>query len=82
LKIPIYNQRAEAVGGIYIAELTALGRDTDRVNKLGTHRDDFYIFLVLTKGKAIMECDMIDVKASEQSIIMVKPFQILLIRFN
>lgn len=76
MKIPIYNQRSEAVGGIYIAELTALGKDAATMNRLGTHRDDFYIFLILTKGKAIMECDMIDVKTSAQSIVIIKPFQI------
>ncbi|MBS7232323.1 helix-turn-helix domain-containing protein [Flavobacterium psychroterrae] len=76
MKIPIYNQRSEAVGGIFIAELSVLGEDTQSVNKLGTHRDDFYNFFVLTKGKVIMKCDMIDVKISAPGIIVVKPFQI------
>jgi AraC family transcriptional activator of pobA len=76
LKIPIYNQRAEAVGGIYIAELAVLGKDTEVIKKLGTHRDDFYIFFVLTKGKIIMKCDMTDVKINAQSLAIIKPFQI------
>lgn len=76
MKIPVYNQSSEAVGGIYIAELSLLGVDSESINKLGTHRDDFYILFVLTKGKMIMECDMIEVKASALSIAIVKPFQI------
>ena len=76
MKIPVYNQSSEAVGGIYIAELSLLGKDSETINKLGTHRDDFYILFVLTKGKVIMECDMIEVKASAPSIAIVKPFQI------
>lgn len=76
MKIPIYNQRSEAVGGIYIAELAVLGKDSDLKKKLGTHRDDFYIFFVLTKGKVIMKCDMVDVKIGTQSIVIIKPFQV------
>ncbi|OMQ09997.1 AraC family transcriptional regulator [[Flexibacter] sp. ATCC 35103] len=76
MKIPIYNQRSEAVGGIFIAELSVLGKDPENLDKLGTHRDDFYIFFVLTKGKVIMKCDMIDVKINAQSIVIIKPFQI------
>lgn len=76
MKIPIYNQRSEAVGGIFIAELSVLGEDTESINKLGTHRDDFYNFFMLTKGKVIMKCDMIDVKISAPGIVIVKPFQI------
>lgn len=76
MKIPVYNQSSEAVGGIYIAESSVLGRDAETINKLGTHRDDFYIFFVLIKGKVIMKCDMIDLKISAQSIVVIKPFQI------
>lgn len=76
MKIPIYNQRSEAVGGIYIGELSVLVKDSDVIKKLGAHRDDFYIFFVLTKGKVIMKCDMVDVKINAQSIVVIKPFQI------
>ncbi|WP_428229658.1 AraC family transcriptional regulator [Flavobacterium sp.] len=76
MKIPIYNQRSEAVGGIYIAELAVLGKDSAVINKLGTHRDDFYNFFVLTKGKVIMKCDMVDVKIGTPSIVVIKPFQV------
>lgn len=76
MKIPIYNQNSEAVGGVYIAELSVLGKDAETIGKLGTHRDDFYIFFVLTKGKVIMKCDMIDLKINAQSIVIIKPLQI------
>lgn len=76
MKIPVYNQSSEAVGGIFIAELSVLGKDTETINKLGMHRDDFYILFILTKGKVTMECDMTEVKLSAPSISIVKPFQI------
>ncbi|MCD0465980.1 AraC family transcriptional regulator [Flavobacterium sp. ENC] len=76
MKIPIYNQSSEAVGGIFIAELSVLGKDSETVNTLGAHRHDFYVFFVLTKGKVIMKCDMTDVKISAPSIVIIKPFQI------
>lgn len=76
LKIPIYNQSSEAVGGIFIAESSTMRKDSEVIDKLGTHRDDFYIFFVLTKGKVIMKCDMIDVKVKAPGIALIKPFQI------
>lgn len=76
MKIPIYNQSSEAVGGIFIAELSLLVKNVEDIGKLETHRDDFYIFFVLTKGKVIMKCDMIDVKINAQSVVIIKPLQI------
>lgn len=74
-KIPIYNQTAEAVGGIFISY-----RDVADIaefeNKSQAHRDDFFIFFVLTKGQAVIKCDMIDVEITEKSVMIVKPFQI------
>lgn len=74
-KIPIYNQNPEAVGGIFIVQHTVMDL-LNRAEKLEAHRDDFFIFFVLTNGEAIMKCDMIDVKMKAHSIMIVKPFQI------
>lgn len=74
-KIPIYNQSPEAVGGIFIAYHSA----DDLANfdaKLEAHRDDFFIFFVLTKGHAILKCDMIDIEIKAINVLMIKPLQI------
>lgn len=76
MKIPIYNQNSEAVGGIFIAELSVLGKDSETLNKLEAHRHDFYVFFVQTRGKVIMKCDMTDVKINAPGIVIIKPFQI------
>ena len=74
-KIPIYNQSPEAVGGIFVAYHAA----ADLANyddKLEMHRDDFFIFFVLTQGKAVLKCDMIDVEINPINVMMIKPLQI------
>ena len=74
-KIPIYNQSPEAVGGIFVAYHSA----DDLANfddKLEAHRDDFFIFFVLTKGQAILKCDMIDIEINAINVLMIKPLQI------
>ncbi|MFH6995005.1 AraC family transcriptional regulator [Flavobacterium sp. FlaQc-48] len=74
-KIPIYNQSPEAVGGIFIAHHSVTGlENVDK--KLEAHRDDFFIFFVLTEGQAIITCDMTDVEIQANNIMMVKPFQV------
>ena len=74
-KIPIYNQSPEAVGGIFIAYHSA----DDLANfdtKLEAHRDDFFIFFILTKGNVILKCDMIDIEIKATSLLMIKPLQV------
>lgn len=74
-KIPIYNQSPEAVGGIFIAYHCA--EDLDGFDdKLEAHRDDFFIFFVLTKGQASIKCDMIDIVINEINVLLIKPLQI------
>ena len=74
-KIPIYNQSPEAVGGIFIAYHSA--EDLANFdNKLEAHRDDFFIFFVLTKGQAILKCDMINIEINPIDVMMIKPLQI------
>ncbi len=74
-KIPIYNQSPEAVGGIFIAYHSA--EDLANFdNKLEAHRDDFFIFFVLTKGQAVLKCDMTDIEINAIDVMMIKPLQI------
>lgn len=74
-KIPLYHQSNEAVGGVFIFESSAIDRN-EQTDKLGTHRDDFFIFFVLTQGKVAMRCDMTTLEVSAPGLIMIKPFQI------
>lgn len=74
-KIPIYNQSPEAVGGIFAAYHSA----DDFANfdkRLEVHRDDFFIFFVLTKGQAAIQCDMVDIKINAINVLMIKPLQV------
>lgn len=73
--IPIYSQTTEAVGGLYVVMLPYEGNN-DYVEKLDIHRDDFYIFFVLTKGKVIMKCDLLEVELMETSLGLMNPFQV------
>lgn len=74
-KIPIYNQSPEAVGGIFVAYHSADDL-ADFENKFEAHRDDFFIFFVLTKGNAVLKCDMIDIEIKETNVLMIKPLQV------
>jgi len=74
-KIPLYHQSNEAVGGIFIFESSAMERN-EQTLKLGTHRDDFFIFFVLTQGRVAMRCDMTTLEVSAPGLMMIKPFQI------
>lgn len=74
--IPIFKQSNEAIGGIHIVKLP-IGEDTGHhTEKMGAHRDDFFIFFVLTSGRVIMQCDTIDIEINPTSIFFVKPFQV------
>lgn len=74
-KIPIYHQKAEAVGGVFVLHLTAIEAE-NHLHKIEAHRDDFFNFFVLSKGKVVMKCDMIDMEVIAPSIVMIKPFQV------
>jgi AraC family transcriptional regulator, transcriptional activator of pobA len=73
--IPIFNQSSEAIGGIHIVKLST--EDTDyHAEKLEAHRDNFFIFFVLTSGKVQMHCDTIEVELNAVGIGFIKPFQV------
>jgi len=74
-KIPIYNQSPDAVGGIFIAYHSPDDL-ADFETRLEAHRDDFFIFFVLTNGHAVLKCDMIDIEINAGNILMIKPLQI------
>src|SRR6218665_331470 len=73
--IPVYKQSAEAVGGIYIAEMK-IKDSAAYQDRSGAHRDDFYIFFVLATGSVKMKCDLSEVTIHPMSIGLVKPFQV------
>ncbi|SHK66559.1 AraC-type DNA-binding protein [Reichenbachiella agariperforans] len=73
--IPIYNQSSEAIGGIQIVKSSLQGIDYPP-EKMGAHRDEFYVFFVLTKGNVVVLCDNIAVELNEIGIGFIKPFQV------
>ena len=73
--IPIFNQSADAIGGIHIVKLPA--KDADyQTKKMEAHRDDFFIFFVLTNGRILMQCDTLHIELNAIGIGFVKPFQV------
>jgi len=40
------------------------------------HMDDYYIILMVTKGKATMHCDMENIDICANGILIIKPFQV------
>lgn len=74
-KIPIYHQKAEAVAGIFVLHLTTAEAE-NHLQNVPAHRDDFFNFFILLKGRAVMKCDMVDIEIIAPSAIIVKPFQI------
>ncbi|MDR6564247.1 MULTISPECIES: helix-turn-helix transcriptional regulator [unclassified Arcicella] len=73
--IPVFNQSSEAIGGIYIAKLSV--EDVDyHEDKRGVHRDDFFIFFVITSGSVMMQCDTVNIEIESPSVLLMKPFQI------
>lgn len=73
--IQLFNQSSEAIGGIHIVQSTTENAG-EIINQKGIHRDDYFIFFVLTSGNIIMQCDIVDIEMNATSICFVKPFQV------
>jgi len=74
-KIPINRQNTTAIGGLEILHFTSV-EDILYDNKLGEHRDDYYVFILAIKGGGTIRCDMELIDIRPRSILLVKPYQV------
>ncbi|MGF1924179.1 MAG: hypothetical protein ACQUHE_08360 [Bacteroidia bacterium] len=74
--IPINNQGSDAIGGVYIVQLSMAATDPIEIRNLGVHRDEYFAFFALTKGNVKMECDTEETEFDATSIGFIKPFQV------
>lgn len=74
-EIPTFAQSSKAVGGIHILQLP-VEDIAYHSSKMDAHRDDFYIFFILTAGAVKVQCDMDEIILDAIGIAMIKPFQI------
>jgi len=73
--IPVFNQSSEAIGGIHVVKLFT--KDTDYpTEKMGVHRDDYFIFFVLTEGNVVILCDGEEVVLESIGVGFIRPFQV------
>lgn len=72
--IPLNKQDPGAIGGIDIHYFPGVPQHYDHIAY--THRDDYYIFIILTGGKVKLLCDMQEINAGPTGLLMVKPLQV------
>lgn len=72
--IPLNKQDSGAIGGIDIHYFPGVPQHYDHLAY--THRDDYYIFIILTSGDVKLFCDMQEINARSTGLLMVKPLQV------
>jgi len=72
--IPLNKQDSGAIGGIDIQYFPGTAQHYDHLGY--THRDDYYIFIILTSGHVKLICDMHEINARSTGMLMVKPLQV------
>ena len=81
-KIYTHSQDSRAVGGIGLMRFPLQGDHIvqseypQSENPFETHRDEYYIFALLTKGAVEFICDMEPMSMSEMSLMVLKPYQV------
>ncbi|MDR2223708.1 MAG: AraC family transcriptional regulator [Flavobacteriaceae bacterium] len=71
-----YSQSPKALGGIYVKDHDHLGIKRKKSIINHTHRDDYYVISIITDGQLVMDCEMEKFTATQNSILIVKPYQI------
>jgi AraC family transcriptional activator of pobA len=74
-KIPINKQNARAIGGLDISNII-YEESLKYLPAFNAHRDDYYVLVILTKGKGAIQCDMEKMTAESKSILLIKPYQV------
>ena len=72
--IPLNKQDSGAIGGIDIQYFPGSPQQYDHLAY--AHRDDYYIFIILTSGHVKLLCDMQEIHARSTGMLMVKPLQV------
>jgi AraC-like DNA-binding protein len=81
-KIYTHTQDSNAIGGIDLLRFPLtdphqVPTDFDKSDSpFETHRDEYYIFALLTKGYVNFVCDMEDIALSKMSLMVLKPYQV------
>lgn len=83
-EIITYSQGPSAYSGIYvkdIGDITKEGKE-DKIKRIinHTHRDDYYVIAVVKRGVFTMDCEFDHYSAGNNSILIVKPYQIHSVR--
>lgn len=81
-RIYVHSQNLRAVGGIDLIKFPLA--DFEKLqqnyrlseNPFETHRDEYFVFALLTKGSVDFIIDMEEVSISEISLLLVKPYQV------
>lgn len=80
-KIYTHTQDSKAIGGIDLVkfpfneeELQSEYEQSE--SPFETHRDEYYIFALLTKGYVDFVCDMEDISLSKMTLMVLKPYQV------
>lgn len=74
-KIPLNTQNARSIGGLDVWYLTR-DESLNHSSSFGTHRDDYYILMIVLKGSGTLRCDMETIHITANSIILIKPYQV------
>lgn len=81
-KIYTHTQDSKAIGGIDLVKFPLSDFDKSRTDfdraesPFETHRDEYYIFALLTKGYVDFLCDMENITLSRMSLLVLKPYQV------
>ncbi|RZJ52988.1 MAG: AraC family transcriptional regulator [Flavobacterium sp.] len=81
-KIYTHTQDSSAIGGIDLLKFPL--KDPHELpvefeqseSPFETHRDEYYIFALLTKGYVDFVCDMEDIALTRMSLMVLKPYQV------
>ncbi|PBQ30903.1 AraC family transcriptional regulator [Sphingobacteriaceae bacterium] len=74
-KIPLNKQNARAIGGLDISNIV-YEESLKYLHTLKDHRDDYYVLVILTKGKGTIQCDMEKMTVESKGVFLIKPYQV------
>ncbi|TDW51433.1 helix-turn-helix protein [Flavobacterium sp. 270] len=80
-KIYTHTQDSKAIGGIDLVKFPFNEEELQTEyeqseSPFETHRDEYYIFALLTKGYVDFVCDMEDISLSKMTLMVLKPYQV------